>query len=361
MRSIHNVLQKEISLGKRKIKSQDLVLFIRQWLVLLQSRLPMEQCFVLLSQSGAKPSIRLVSETLGVSIQQGMTLSKAFESTGLFPSVFIALIQTGEESGNLVHLLQRYSANLEIREKIRKKIQTAMIYPLILTITSIVVVTFLLLFVLPSFVTLFEGAAVTLPATTKLLLWASQRLSNYGLVLLIFILIAILLAILFFQKPQGKKRLYQLRRRLPLFGTLQRDVDTAHIASLLALFYEGNLHLLDFFDIVEHGIDDPLQQDAFDRIGQKLQHGESLSTAFRDEQLYTPIFIDMLSIGEESGQLSEVTSSIADYLDLEVQIRLERTVAVMEPALILILSAIVGFIVLAIASPMFQMVQIYDL
>lgn len=361
MSSMRDFLKTDLRyLRKKKMSSAHLILMIRQWLVLLEANLPMERTFSILKESGAHTYIRKVAEKLLVSTLEGNSLHESFQKTEAFEPIFLALIQTGENSGNLVPLLQRYIENLQTQEKIRKRVQTAMIYPIILTVVSIVVVTFLLIFVVPSFVTLFEGAEMQLPVFTRILLFVSAWLRSYGLIVLIGMILLLICLILFFRTEKGRIALYSLRRKIPIIGPLLRDVDTANLASLMALFYEGNTQLLSFFTMVHEGLIDPVQKRAMKQISQDIYEGHSIAYAFQREGSYAPIFSNMLAIGEESGELATVSSSIAAYLDLEVQIRLEKAVSTLEPLIILVLSFIVGFIVLAIATPMFNLVQIYE-
>ena len=161
--------------------------------------------------------------------------------------------------------------------------------------------------------------------------------------------------------PVGKVRLHTLRRKIPFLGRLDRDIHTARLAELMALFFESNVDLLQFLDILAQGTKNIAERENLRTVHAGILHGMSVSDAFHSTGFYNPVFVSMLRVGEESGQISQVTASIAAYLDLDVQMRLQRATALLEPALILLLSFVIGFIVLAIAMPMFNMVNLYDL
>lgn len=348
-------------LGKRTLPVPSLILFLRQWSVLAASTLPMNSVLRIISESGANRGVRKTAVELHERTAAGALISQAMRASGLFSSVLIAMVQTGEESGTLAEILENYTAALERQETTRRKIQQALIYPILLSVVSVAVVSFLLVYVIPSFITLFSDAGMNLPAPTRILLSISRGINTYGSVLLIAVAAGLILLILLSRTEKGKFALHRIRRRIPFLGNLSRDIRTARLAELMALFFQSNVDLVRFLEIITDGSGSPAERKALQAVHTGILEGMPVSDAFGAVGYYNPVFIGMLRTGEETGRLSEVTRSIASYLDLEVQLRLTRATALLEPVLILILSFLVGFIVLAIAMPMFQMVNLYEI
>lgn len=350
----------KIPFHRSALPAQSLLLFLRQLAVLADGTMPLDIALHIIAESGANKAVRRAADELHRLTMEGQLLSDAMRLTERFSPVLVAMVQTGEESGNLGPILTNYASALERQEQTRRKVQQAMIYPVVLTVVSISVVTFLLLFVIPSFVRLFSDAGMQLPLPTRILLDVSGALSKMGLWLLLFPLVTLGCFIGMHQRASGKRLLHRIKRKIPFFGPLHRDMQTAQLAELMALFFENNVDIVRFLSILATGAKQIPEKEALAGIHAQILEGAAVCEAFQSSGYYNPVFTGMLRTGEVSGRLSEVTHSIANYLNLEVQLRLNRGTSLLEPALILILSLMVGFIVLAIALPMFQMVHLYD-
>lgn len=337
-----------------------LILFLRQLSVLADGTIALDDALQIIAESGANRTVREAGSELCAQTKNGALLSDAMRAGGRFSAILVAMVQTGEESGSLGRILSNYTEALQRQETTRRKVQQALIYPIVLTVVSVSVVTFLLFFVIPSFVALFSDAGMQLPLPTRILLAISATLSGLGPLLLIPPVLLLLAVLVLSRTESGRLFLHKIKRRVPFFGNLDRDIHTARIAELMALFFAGNVDLVRFLQILAEGTKNPAEKHALQSVHQSILAGRPVSEAFQEAAFYNPVFTGMVRIGEESGRLSEVTDSIASYLDLEVQLRLGRATALLEPVLILLLSFLVGFIVLAIAMPMFQMVHLYD-
>ena len=345
----------------KRLPNRLLILFLRQLSMLLGGNIALDKALAIIQESGAGKEIQKTAEELYGHIAGGAALSEAMLYTGRFAPLLSAMARTGEESGTLPRILTNYTNALERQETTKKKIHQALMYPVLLTVVSICVVVFLLINVIPSFATLFSDAGMRLPLPTRILIAFSVGVGNIGPLFFLLLLGLFLLLVLASRTPVGKVRLHTLRRKIPFLGRLDRDIHTARLAELMALFFESNVDLLQFLDILAQGTKNIAERENLRTVHAGILHGMSVSDAFHSTGFYNPVFVSMLRVGEESGQISQVTASIAAYLDLDVQMRLQRATALLEPALILLLSFVIGFIVLAIAMPMFNMVNLYDL
>ena len=346
--------------GSRKLAAPSLILFLRQFNVLLKGELPIPQALFILRQNGANARIRSVADYLHKETDQGALLSSAMRTSGSFSDILVAMVQSAEESGSLADVLASYGKGIERNHELKKKMQTALVYPVLLTVISIVILLFLLAFVIPSFVRLFADAQVLLPLPTRILLGLSEALSRYGKVLALLLGLIAQLLLLASRTQKGAYHLARLRHALPGIGSVERDLQSAQLAAMLAMFYESNVNLLHFLTIMADGTDNPYRKSKLIAIKTSILDGKSVHRAFKEADYFSPVFTSMIQIGEASGQLSHVMGSIASYMDMEAELKLRRSVAFAEPTLILLMSFLVGFIVLAIAMPMFEMIHLYD-
>lgn len=356
---MERLLKGEIGKTRKKLTDEQLILFLRQFSVLVQASLPIDRIFGLMAESGTHEAVRRVSEKLCDSLRAGALISEAMRATDAFPSLLISMVETGEQSGSLAEVLSRYGSALEQDRHIRKKVQTAFVYPVLLTCVSVAVVVFLLLNVLPSFAELFQRSRVVLPLPTRLLMGLSQVVSQWGgFVLAMFALTTA--GLWLYGSQNGGLRKDRWLDRMPFLGSLRKDRHAVQLASLMALYYESNNDVLRFLRILENGIQNKNASEALSFVAHALERGSSVAEAFHKSGYYPPIFVGMLRTGEEAGRLSEVMDSIASYMKMETEIKLTRRISFLEPVLILTLSFMVGFIVLAIALPMFEMVHLYE-
>ncbi len=347
--------------SRRKLSTQSTLLFIRQLRVLLEGNLPIVQSLDILSASGANQKIRDVTQQLHQSTLEGSMLSEAMERTGAFSPVFVSMIKAGEESGTLATVLSNYGRTIERNYELRKKLQTALVYPVILSIVSLIVLAFLLTNVVPSFVRLFSESSVTLPLPTRILLTVSEALANWGLYILAGLLLLTLIGWLLARSPKTRVNVQKMQRRIPFFRSLDRDIQSAKIAGMMALFLDSNVNLLHFLQIMAHGTTNAWQRSVLMEAHDAIVAGDSVHSAFGRTDYFSPVFIGMIRIGEESGQLSSVMGSISTYLDMEAELKLRRAMSLLEPVLIIVMSVVVGFIVLSITLPMFEMIHLYDI
>ncbi len=289
----------------------------------------------------------------------GSSLARALDAQGgVFPQMYCRMVEAGEETGNLESVMARLADYLEARERVYEKVKTALIYPTLMTIVGAGVLSFLLIFVIPKITTIFEDTKTALPLITVVLLWLTAFLRKFWPLLLIA---AVALPFVFgrlTKRPAGKAFRDRLIIRLPVIGKIVRRFYYSTMARTLGSLLESGVPLLTALDMTGRVLNHTLFQEVFERAARDVTEGGELSKSFASSGLLPGMVVYMTSIGEKSGQLPEMFLKVAETYEREFNTSVERGLALMEPLLILVMGAAVGFIVLAILLPIFELNQI---
>ena len=290
-------------------------------------------------------------------ISQGHLLSDAMKVQKFYPKMLEDVVEAGENTGQLVTVLERISIFYKKEFEKNEKIKNAMIYPVVLICIIPIVVAFLLTFVLPTFMQLFAQAEELLPLPTLFLINFATWIENQGkYVFIIFIVIYIIYRILTWR---GKGKYFRDFIKLQsLFGKIRRENFLIQFSSGLALLLEYGVPILNAMDILERGIENLYLRKKIGAIKRKLEKGSELWKATENENIFPLTFVSMLRVGEESGKIPRLLKGIFFYYEGEVERKVNQIIKLIEPAMILLLAIVVGFVVLAVAIPMFDLVNI---
>lgn len=349
---------KEIDLADAfsKVKVKDLGVFCRQFATLHEAGSDMLNSVNLLRKQATNKKMRLSLNEIYEEIQKGSTLSSAMKKyEDVYPKLLVNMIESGEETGSLGLVLERMAEQYEKDNKINSKIKKAMIYPTILIIASISVVVFLLTFVMPTFVSMFEGGNIELPGPTKAVMALSSGIKNYWYLILIVILLIIMGIRLYRATPQGARNLDKFKLSVPIIRTTNRKIVTLRFTRGLATILYSGVAMVSALEIVSKVMDNRMVEDTLMEIREKVVKGVQLNEALEQTDIFPPMVISMIKIGEESGSLDDILEKTAKFYEQEVEEDLEKMTAMIEPILILVVGLIIGFIVIAMMLPMFDM------
>jgi type IV pilus assembly protein PilC len=335
---------------------KDLSIFARQFHAMMRSGVSVVKCLDLLYQQANNKKLKEVIFRVYESVQRGDLLSESMKKQeGVFPELMIAMIDTGEASGTLDQILGKLADNFEKDLKVRRKIQTAMIYPIILTILMVVVVIGLVTFILPMFSEMFESSGTTLPGPTRMLIGLSEFIRGYWF-LIAFVVIAIVIAFkAWSSNEKGRFQWDRLKLQLPVIKNSLSMIYSSRLTRTLATLVNSGLPLLSALDIAGRVIGNSYVGKAMQQTKDDVRSGASLSQALRKAAIFPVMVHSMIGIGEESGTLDSMLETTADYFDNESEKAMSQMVALMEPALIIVMAAVVGFIVISIILPIFDM------
>jgi len=342
----------EVNVSKLKVKS--LVIFCRQLGTMLTAGIPISQALDMIRAKADSPKSRKVFSRVYEEVQKGNSLSTALQlQEGLFPSLLINMITAGEAGGSLDISMTRMADHYDKEHKLSNKVKGAMIYPLVLVFVAVAVVLILVTFVLPTITNMFSASQM--PWTTKILLAFSHFLLGNWLLIIIFLAIAIVAGRFAMRIPQIKLAYDRMLLYLPIIGKLNQTIYSARCARTFASLYLSGVQALDMLLITGKVLNNSYLEKKFDQVIESVSRGEYISSAIADTGAFDPMLSSMIYIGEEAGSLGDILAKTADYFDNESDAAISRMVALLEPAMIIVLGIIIAFIVVSIMQPMFQM------
>jgi general secretion pathway protein F len=344
---------------RRRLGATALALLTRQLATLLGAGLTIEQALnALIDQSERDAERQLLAAVRG-DVLAGQALARALgRHPAAFPEVYVTLVDAGERSGRLADVLARLADYTEEREQLRAKVALAFIYPALVTIVAVTVVTGLLLYVVPQVVQVFQNANQQLPFLTRALIGLSGFLRIYGGFVVIALVVAFGAGRAALGVPRLRARWHALVLRLPIVGALARGLNTARLAATLAILVGSRVPLLASLRAGVGVVSNLPMKHALEEAAARVQEGASLSRSLGASRLFPPLMVHMIASGESSGRLAEMLERTATQSTRELERRIAAFVALLEPLLILAMGAIVLAIVLAILLPIFELNQI---
>ncbi|NFN94148.1 type II secretion system F family protein [Clostridium botulinum] len=338
-----------------KVKLKDLSIFCRQFYTMLDAGVPILTCLNILTSQTTNAKLKETLKEVEDDVEKGGVLSNAMRKhTEVFPGLLVSLVSAGEASGNLDSIMLRMANHYEKENKVSNKVRNAMIYPIILGLVAITAVVFILTYVMPTFTDLFIESGLNLPWSTKFLLWSSASLKAHWFMILLAI-VGIIIAIKYYLKTeQGSIAASKLKLKLPVIRRLNEMIIVSRFTRTLSTLLSSGLPLVQALDIVIGVIDNKIAEDAILKVKEKVVRGESLNSSLRETEIFPQMLYSMIKIGEETGSLDDILNKTADFYDEELESTIQTTVALMEPALIVIMGVIIGFIIISIMIPMFD-------
>ena len=348
---------KGFSLFKKKVKAEDLVVFSKQFATMVKAGLPILNVLEMLRDQVENPAMRDVVEDIRKSLEGGVSLSKSFEKyPDLFDNVYVNLVKAGEASGKLDVFLLKIVDALEKREKIKKKIKSALMYPSIMFTVAIVVSAFMLIKVVPVFAKMYDGMGIALPKPTAVILGMSDFLRGTGGLVMLISIISFVVVFKYLTTKNAAIR-YKWHRqvlRLPVFGDLILKSLIARISLILGNLSAAGVNLLESLDIAKSVSNNVVVTEAIDNVKKGVFSGETLTKLFLKEPLFPPTFSQLISVGEQTGQLDEMFNSVAMYYEEEFDGAVDNMSSLIEPIMIVFMGLMIGGLMIAMYSPIFN-------
>ncbi len=347
---------KVLSPKKSKIKMRDFITFNQEFSALINAGLPILTALELLLQRKRNPLFQKMLQSVRDDVKTGASLSQAFANRGdYFPKLYPATIASGERTGEIVKVIRRYLFYMETVQAIRKKISSAIIYPVILLTMAVGMVTLLMTVIIPKFATLFIGAGATLPLITRVVLSISHIFQK-GWPFMALIAIATPIAVKAVNaNPKGRFILAKWRMKIPVFGTNTVRYNTAQMARTLGTLISGGIPIIQALEIVSDAMSNEVFKVELQNVKNKVLVGESLWSSLEETGIATPLLVEMVQVGESTGALSDMLEQISSFYDQELSTSVERYMALLEPVILILMAFIVGIIVLSVYMPLFSM------
>ncbi len=343
----------------RGLSSTELSLLTRQMATLLDSGLTMEQALNALIEEAAEPKTREVLTGVKTEVTAGLSLAGAlgvYEKS--FPDFYRALVHGGEESGALPVVLQHLADYLDARQALRQKTSLALLYPILVTVVAIMIVTGLLVYVVPQVVQVFLQSRQSLPLLTRALIALSDFLRGAWPYLLVLVGGGFAAARVALRRPATRRRWHAFLLRLPWLGSLIRGVNTSRFASTLAILVGGGVPLLAALNSGARVMTNVVMAEAIERAIERVSEGASLARALGETRAFPPLLVHMVASGEASGKLEQMLQRAARLETQALERRLAVFLALLEPVMILLMGGVVLMIVLAILLPIIEINQL---
>ncbi len=355
---VDEVIEKDLGDLKilNKIKIKHIAVFCRQFYTMQNAGVNIVNTLDILRQQTEHKRLRAIMTDLYEDVQKGFTFSEALEKhPDVFPNLMISMVAAGEASGSLDTVMQRMATHYEQEFKINNKIKSAMVYPAILSVVAIIVVIFLLTIVMPTFVTMFEGSGVALPLPTRLLMAISSFLGRFWWALALILAGAIYL----FRRiglTTGGRRMYdRWKLRLPLYKGLSKKIVSGRFCRTMSTMMSSGIPMLVALENVAGAVGNTVVAEGILSVRDDVRKGVSMSIPIKRTGLFPPMVDNMIKIGEESGTLDDILEKTANFYDEEVDVEIQRLLTFVEPGMIIIMGVIIGFIVISMMMPMFNL------
>lgn len=351
---------REISRKLQRVSLYALAVFTRQFAVLFNAGLPITRGLDALAKQSLSRKLSYAVMNVSHDIKAGFSLSKAMSKhPDVFSPVYISLVKAGEMAGALGDVLERLASLMEKENLLRRKVAASMVYPIFVFIFAILVTLGLVFYIFPQFIAIFEGIDMEMPLPTKILILVTEGILN-PLVFFPLVFGCMMLALLlsqFVKTPLGKRQKDRLLLEIPLIGRINKKVILSRFCRTLGTLIASGVPVVHSLEIVSRAAGNEVVSGIIDEIKSALKAGMRLSQPIHENHLFPPIVAHMVSVGEETGNLPILLEKLANYYDTEVEYSLTTFASLIEPVMIFVLGGMVGFVLIAVFLPIYQLVS----
>lgn len=338
----------------RAVRGEDFLVFNQQFNTLIKAGLPIMKALDLLSERAASPKLRPLLAEVRRRVREGALLSEALDQQGNFPKIYTTSILAGERSGDLPGVLDQYIAYQRVSAGLKKKLISTLIYPTILVIAAICIVTYIVTYVLPQFAKLYSDMHISLPLTTRVLITLAVDYRPYVIAGFLAILLAAAAIYLWSRSERGGLALDKVKLRLPFVGETWIKFQVAQIMRTLSTLLVGGTPLMQALATAAQAAPSRLTAEAIRTSSRQVREGQSFHAALASTGIMPELALEMVEVGEASGSLPAMLNSVADFYEDEVNSRLAVLVAFIEPAILVVMGGVVAFILISLYLPIFS-------
>jgi len=337
---------------------KDLVIFTRQFSTMIDAGLPLVQCLEILGTQSENKTFKTILLDIKETVEGGSTFAEALKKhPKVFDELYVNLVAAGEVGGILDTILSRLAVYIEKNQKLRKKVKSAMVYPICILIVAVVVLMVLLYYVIPVFEKMFAdfGSKQALPAVTQNLIDLSQWMrKNWYIVF--GTLIGVPIAIHYFKKhPKGRYLWDKMMLKAPIIGNLLRKVAVAKFTRTLGTMVSSGVPILDALDIVAKSAGNKVVEEGIYYAREKISEGKTMAEPLAESKVFPGMVVQMIAVGENTGALDQMLNKIADFYDEEVDAAVDALTSLMEPLMLVVLGGMVGYFMIAMYLPIFEL------
>jgi type IV pilus assembly protein PilC len=346
---------------RRALPAREFLEFNQQLATLLKAGMPLVQSLDLLRTGVTDAVLRPVLDAVHDRVKAGAALSEAFDEQGeLFPRVYTASLLAGERSGNLETMLRRYVAYARLLAGVRRKTISALIYPAVLVTLGLVVVAIIILRLVPAFAGFYETFDAELPVLTRVIVYGATFLSEHLLIVLVVSLALALALYAWLRQPAQRVHIDRVVLRVPGLGDIARKFAVSQLARTVATLLGGGIPLVNALDVAARSVSNRFVAGQLEGMAQDVREGQSLAGTMRARPVFPDVAGRMTEVGEATGALQEMLTSLAEFYDEEIETRLDRFVTLIEPALLITIGLVIAALLLAVYLPLFQLTAVIN-
>jgi type IV pilus assembly protein PilC len=344
-----------------KVKEKDIVIFTRQLATMIDAGLPLVQCLDILSRQSLNKQFAATIGKIKTDVESGDTFADALRKhPKVFTDFFTNMVEAGEAGGILDTILARLAVYMEKARALKGRVKSAMVYPAAIVSIAILVIVFLMIFVIPVFAEMFESFGGTLPAPTRLIMSLSDFTRRYILYAVPVVIAGIYLFKRFYRTEKGKRLVDSFMLKTPVVGPLIQKVAVAKFTRTLGTLVSSGVPIIDGLQITARTAGNKVVEDAVLAIIGSIKEGQTIAEPLSRQNIFPPMVVQMIEVGENSGALDMMLNKIADFYDEEVDTAVAGLTSLMEPALMVFLGTTIGFVVVAMYLPIFKMAGTID-
>jgi general secretion pathway protein F len=339
-----------------RITPLDISLFTRQLATLVKARIPLADALHASVDQVDKSKFKKILVKIRSDVNEGLNFAYALEQyPKVFPPLYSSMVRSGEASGTLDQVLVRLAEFSEAEIKLKQKISSAMMYPVLMMIAGGGILTALFIFVIPQITQIFQDTGQELPTVTKVIIWISNALQNWFLLSIFLIILSVYGIKRYINSPNGKKRWHKLKLRLPVFGDLVLLINVSRFSRTLATLLQSGVPLLTALDITKNVLENIVLQESVSNAEVAVKEGQPLALPLKKSKQFPSMLVHMVSVGERSGALEEMLGIVADSYESQVEHKVEKLTTLLEPLMIVGLGGVIAIIVMAVLMPILQM------
>ncbi len=351
-----NAVASKSSRGRGRISSRDVALLTRQLAVLLNAGMPLTGALSALIEQTPNARLGRVLYSIRDKVNEGVRLADALAAhPRIFPELYINMVSAGESSGALEQVLFRLADILDRNVKLNRRVLNSLAYPAFMAVVGTSVITFLMLVIVPKITRMFIQQGRTLPLVTRMLIGLCSFITHYWFILIFIVVSLFGLWRFWVSRPAGRLSWDRFKLRVPLLGDLYVRIIASRFARTLGTMLSSNLTMMTSLDVVKSVVQNKLVEDGLDDVKAGVRRGRGLAAMLREQGIFPPMMISMIELGQNSGELEDMLIKVADIYDDEVESHVDTLVSLLEPVMILIMALFVGFLVVAILLPIFDM------
>ncbi|MEG2270431.1 MAG: type II secretion system F family protein [Erysipelotrichaceae bacterium] len=348
----------QTSIRRQKVKLKDIIIFSRQFSVMIQAGITINESIKMIAGYTTNPELARILNEIDVDMARGIPLSESMAKyPTVFKSFFISMIHVGEFSGEFDMVLRRTADFYEKEGKLRKKIQAALMYPCILVAMTIAIIVYLLSGIVPTFAGLFRDMGIKLPPITSFLITVSDFFKNYGIFLALGIVFVIILIVKYFKTEKGKYQFDKGIMGLPVIGNVVSMTTTSRFTRSMNILLQSGITLIQSFEITDSLMSNVYILERIQTCRDRVRLGYSYAESLNEMRVFPAIMINMVRVGEKTGSLPDVFAKTSDFFDDEADAAIEKMISLLEPIILVVIAVVICLIFLSLMLPMFDLLD----